>query len=441
MSSSTSDILKKEQLKYIDKSYKVGIDSAPAEVVDILNDYTWINDSRVVGGSSVTISVSDKKEKIGKKNNIPFCYVIERRSAANAGIANIFNMINFLTETAKKSVESIASMIDGASKTFNENSDTNNQTKPAATNETSAPSKTAPEIPPNNQQASATEKPSEQPAESTPEPAQENSEGLKGFMSEIKKFLSEKTKGLQELLDKNNLNTTLLHPYRYLYITKETGKKYVFPLLTPSASIGDLKGEWGNGAKLPGIAQMGVDIMMEGIDIVSIGANLLNNVQNFLSGKGDDVGHIREMAKSYVYPQDGDSVQVNFTLYNTTRLNAWKQNYKFLYLFTLRNLPMRIDVGSFVPPVLYDVIVPGAKHLPVCCVSGINVVPHGMIRTLNCENFFDSGVLTVNVPEAWEVTITFKCLIGHSANLMLSGIYNSIKTETSSADKVPTTTA
>ena len=311
MSSSTSDILKQEQLKYIDKSYKVGKDSAPAEVVDILNDYTWINDSRVVGGSSVTLSVSDKKEKIGKKNNIPFCYVIERRSAANAGIANIFNMINFLKETAVKSVKSITSMIDGASKVFNENSDTNNQTKPVQTNET--PSN-------NNQQTSTAEKPLEKKAESTPEPAQENTEGLKGFMSEIKKFLSEKTKGLQELLDKNNLNTTLLHPYRYLYITKETGKKYVFPLLTPSASIGDLKGEWGNGAKLPGIAQMGVDIMMEGIDIVSIGANLLNNVQNFLSGKGDDVGHIREMAKSYVYPQDGDSVQVNFTLYNSINL-------------------------------------------------------------------------------------------------------------------------
>ena len=107
-----------------------------------------------------------------------------------------------------------------------------------------------------------------------------------------------------------------------------------------------------------------------------------------------------------------------------------QENYRFLFLFVLRNLPLRIDTASFVPPVLYDIIVPGVKHLPVCSVEGINVVPKGMVRTLKCQNFVGEGELTVNVPEAWEITISFRCLIGNAANMVMSGMYAPITTTT-----------
>ena len=432
-----SDTLKAEQLKYLEKSYKVGADSAKSEVVDILNDYAWLTDRIVSSGSENTLHNESSDATIRIKSNTPFCYVVERRSAANAGIANIFNLISHISQTFGKGIDSLGlgSLLrkesEAEQKAAEERAGTNNPPAApqgegnAAAGNTGAAQGQQGATPNENGAAAAN------PAgESTPEKKQENNSGtsLSSFAGELKKMFEGVTEGMKSLLNNNNLNSSVLLPYQYLYITKATGKKYVFPLANNFASFSPLKNQWGNGAKLPGFLQQGVDLVYSVADTVSGGANLINNAKNFLNGKGDDVGNIREMAKSYIYPQNGDGITVNFTLYNTTKVNAWQENYRFLFLFVLRNMPLRIDVASFVPPVLYDIIVPGVKHLPVCSVEGINVVPKGMIRTLKCPNFVGSGELTVNVPEAWEVTISFRCLIGHSANLVMSGMYAPITT-------------
>lgn len=57
-----------------------------------------------------------------------------------------------------------------------------------------------------------------------------------------------------------------------------------------------------------------------------------------------------------------------------------------------------------------------------------------MIRTLECDNFLrDSGKITANIPEAWDIKITFQCLIGQSANMMLDGIIGGLNVETGSS--------
>jgi hypothetical protein len=54
-----------------------------------------------------------------------------------------------------------------------------------------------------------------------------------------------------------------------------------------------------------------------------------------------------------------------------------------------------------------------------------------MTRTLTCPNFISGdGDLMVNVPEAWEVNITFKSLINSSANIMLAGIFGALNVST-----------
>ena len=110
----TTNILKEEQLKYLDKSYKVGKDTQKNETVNILNDYAWTLDSSIASANSVALNPGEKNNSsysIEKKNNIPFCYVVERRSAANAGIANIFNLINHIKQTAGHALGTIESLI------------------------------------------------------------------------------------------------------------------------------------------------------------------------------------------------------------------------------------------------------------------------------------------------------------------------------------------
>ena len=234
------------------------------------------------------------------------------------------------------------------------------------------------------------------------------------------------------MIEGNNLNSEIFSPYRFLYITNDsTKKKYVFPLLNGNSSFGNIKNSWGNAKGLPELLQQGLNYLNEGALMVTGGFNFAQNLMGFLSGDGNDIGNVNETAKTFTYPTSGESINIDFVLYNTTKKDAWKHNYQFLYLFTLRNLPFRIDTSSFLPPLLYDIIVPGVKRLPICYVDSIKVVPKGMTRTLACDNFITGiGKIYVNVPEAWEVGITFSSLIASSANMMLGEMIGGLNIST-----------
>lgn len=349
--------------------------------IDILNSYPWIADE-AIGGVSVTGDVnwssdSERFNVSNKKNNVPFCYAVERVSAVNASIANVANMIHALGDQADK----LAGATRNATNAMNINTGDDTIAGKAI---------------------AAMEK------------------GI-GAVKDTLNTLKEKF-DFNKLLAENNLSSNIFSPYKYLYITKPSGKKFVFPLANNDSSFGTIKNKWGAVKKLPGFLEQTLGAGIQYLKQGAVMLNFMDNITKGAQGESSELDNvIDEVPKSYSYPQDGDMVNVNFTLYNTTKLNAWKTNYRFLLLFVLRNLPMRVDAFSFTPPVLYDVIIPGVKRLPVCAVETFKVLPKGMIRSLTCDNFIKgSGTLTVNVPEAWEVNIVFKSLIGASANMVLS---------------------
>lgn len=382
-----TELLKAEQLKYINKSFKVGKNTQSNEIVNILDDYAWTLDTPVSAGSTTSLFNGAKGSNAyatNIKRNTPFCYAVERRSAVNAGIANVINLILTGAEAASTVASAIQKLVDKGG---------------------------------------------------------DIAAKFDGFIKDLTNGAAD----MSALIRKNNLGDSFLFPYKFLYITEETGKKFVFPMLAQSSSFGNVTNTWGgkdSSGGLTGGGQEWAKELNEAMNTISNGitsanylATLTSNISSFLSNTADDVGIIREMAKTYDYPQKGDDITVNFTLYNTTRLNAWKENYKFLFLFILRNLPLRVNVSSFVPPVLYDIIIPGVKHLPVCHVASINANAEGTLRTLSIENFMGGGNMLVNVPEAWTVSIKFTSLISSSANLVLSGINSALDISTSSSSE------
>lgn len=385
-SNGLSDALKAEQKRVLGISFTSGGDGG---TIDIVSKYPWIADETVSSGSSDT---SSDGTSFQKRNNVPFCYAIERVSAVNASIANIANMVNTLGDQLSKGADTAKS--------------------------------------------TSTTLFGEKVGNAVGEVGSTVVNGVKDIFDQLKSKFK-----FDELLKGNNMNSQMFGPYQYLYITKATGKKFVFPLATNDSSFSTVKNKWGAMKKLPGFLGDLVGTGIEKLKTFSASLNILNNLDSFVSGKGDsDMGNVDETPKTYTYPTDGDALNVAFTLYNTTRLNAWKDNYRFLLLFVLRNLPMRIDAFTFTPPVLYDIIQPGVKRLPVCCAENIKIVPKGMVRTLTCENFIKgSGTITVNVPEAWEVNITFKSLIGTSANMILSELTGSLNVSTSKTEAAPAT--
>lgn len=413
----------REKILKMNFKYSAGSSENANEVVDIIGNYAWVNDDiNTTGDKEETIeteetgitshitSSENKKNNVTsrsswtKKNRVPYCYIVERESAMNASFANILQLINTLTAT----VERGASMISEVGDLFLGKTITSDVDK-----ETGQPKSEAEKIAAKNSDSAS------ETAKKDLDIATKNFNGLNAkFKSIIQRV---KSNEFTSLLKNNNLNSNILSPYRFLYITKETGKKYVFPLATQSSSFGTLKNTWDGASTAPKFLNTIIELGKGISDTITGGVNFAENVLENLKGNASDLGYFSEIAKCFKYNTDGDRISCEFMLYNTTRLNAWKDNFKFLYLFYLRNLPIKIDPTTFLPPLLYDITIPGVKRLPVSIITNIESIPKGMIRTLTCDNFItNNGSMVANIPEAWQIRIDFQNLLGPAANMMLA---------------------
>jgi hypothetical protein len=136
-----------------------------------------------------------------------------------------------------------------------------------------------------------------------------------------------------------------------------------------------------------------------------------------------------EKAKFFQYPQQTDEYTIQFPLLNTVDSNDWVKNYRFILLFTLRNMVFRMDNASYYPPLFYDLVIPGVIRQPFCYVSSVQVQPLGMVRQMNPKgnilSFSEKNLSTsLTIPDAWVVTIKFKSLLASSANMVLSSMYD-----------------
>ena len=63
-----------------------------------------------------------------------------------------------------------------------------------------------------------------------------------------------------------------------------------------------------------------------------------------------------DFAKTFQYPKDGPSYNINFYLDNTRfdDISEWQKNYRLIYLLLYQNLPNRINRSAITPPVIYN---------------------------------------------------------------------------------------
>ena len=356
-----------------------------------------------------------------KSVNVPFCYVTEWRQSVSSNIMNIINSISagataigqFTSDFAQLDLTSVSSTISKLKTAlFSKTQQGYDSTQNVENDE------------------------------------QQDGKNIKNFIQGVQEgigILGEQVDGFADTLlqakDFSNpaLNTKWLKPYSFLYALKQTGKKYCFPMITnpPVNNVLNVFGEVQDGSGvlnnsiLNGIVTMGsgiAGVVRDLRDVVSFfGGNM---------GQGGYIGSAVEKAKYFNFPNNTQEYRVTFPLLNTVKANDWKKNYRFILLFTLRNMIYRKDNSSYYPPLFYDLIIPGVIRQPFCYVSKVQIRPVGNVRTLG----YDQGLLrslwtgdsnhSVNVPEAWIVTINFTSLLTTSANMVLSGLYDlNISTE------------
>lgn len=414
------------------ESYKVGAkqrandgvtDQSSDELCSILDQYSWTTD---------TFILSKNAEGIRTQAPVPHCYLVQFQQLHSSNITNFINMMaaigNAVTDTdtvnafnnAAEKVGQLYSALQAAVNTY----------------DTSIPDVEKPKTSPQPQQGKQGDnKQEEKPDTSSVNLYKASGKNLvanllKGFGT-LWTSVANQGKGIQN----NIMNSTYLAPYRLMYSLNPTKQKYVFPMISqpPINKVINTYGE-----KQQGNSILSSQNMYNWVSKLADGTvNLVRDMKDLsylVSGHGStsySLSHVQK-AKFFQYPQQTQEYTITFPLLNTVKSNDgvpnWKKNYKFIFLFTLKNMVFRRDNGSFFPPLFYDLIIPGVIRQPFCYVKEVNVKPLGVVRMMSFDDLatFAGGGKTyqVAVPQAWIVTIKLKSLLATTSNMVLSSLHD-----------------
>jgi hypothetical protein len=213
----------------------------------------------------------------------------------------------------------------------------------------------------------------------------------------------EKIKGLdksaQAWLDKD-----LINKYAYLYIRKETGKKYIFPhfddeyikIQNSFSDTYNTKDEGVIGKTLKGIQDFS-DKISSAVSVAEPGMYI-------------------QRPKFYQFKEEGFSVSIEFYLYNTLSENAYLKNIELITKLVIQNTPHRHNRILVDPPCIYELTVPGRGFFPYSYISSLQVNHVGTRRSLSSSI---GNSKTITVPDAFKITIELKSLTSDVNNFFI----------------------
>ena len=108
------------------------------------------------------------------------------------------------------------------------------------------------------------------------------------------------------------------------------------------------------------------------------------------------------------------TITISFPLFNTVEEGDWVKNRELIYLLMEQNLYNKRDYTTGLPPVFYDVYIPGQYYCFASCITQINVENLGNTRLLYNEFI---------VPDAYQVTLTLSEMTMPSKN-QFAAIFN-----------------
>lgn len=192
-------------------------------------------------------------------------------------------------------------------------------------------------------------------------------------------------------------SSSMLGVYQELFPKSDsTGFVYTFPYFNKKAI--ELSTTWKDMADA-GAAVGGLGEMVKAIGNVADAANKLTALASAPS-----VG-VQDRPKIYETHSDR-SINISFTLFNTQDPNDYKKNKDFIKLFTFQNLFNKRDYITGVPPVFYDVFIPGQYFSYASYVSNLSIENLGNMRVINGEI----------IPDAYQIEITLAEMMKPSKN-------------------------
>lgn len=232
--------------------------------------------------------------------------------------------------------------------------------------------------------------------------------------------------------DMTGVKGAALAPYRGLYPAKPTGNTYIMPYLNVE-NMSEIAGTWraaddtkigNNLSKVAGGAAASLgDLKDAGTKMVGLAEGMYKGLQTIsqLDMALQNPGAAQEKIKAFTPNDTGESINLTFYLYNTTKdISFLRKNWEFLFQFTYQNLPNRKSVNLLDPPCVYEVEVPGYKRFPVAAIESFKVTNEGTTRLvdINTGNLVNQGGKDVKIiPEAYKVTLKITSLLSNTRNL------------------------
>jgi len=223
-----------------------------------------------------------------------------------------------------------------------------------------------------------------------------------------------------ELLNYLNIDTPDMarakseDPYDGLYSPEETKFKYTFPYYTSLLKSKDSSFSEGYSGDGKGILPTFLETTIKGYSQKrdpGLGARALV-----------EPGIYIEKTQFYQFGKDGESISFSFPLLNTISQEQINENYQFLFLLIYQNTMYRKDRSAFIPPCIYEVLVPGTRYMKWAYISSLSVDFIGTRRMIEVDSGI--GVFKTIVPEAYNVNITVTGLHEEAGNFLIRSAAN-----------------
>lgn len=210
-------------------------------------------------------------------------------------------------------------------------------------------------------------------------------------------------------------NTDKLSPYKDLFPRTPSGNVYRFPYFS-DINFQVNTPQW------------------KSLDTLEQGSKFLQSAAGILGGEkaAEAVGGVLEGAANVVggglaavYPKVGimdrpklwDShefrtIEIKFPLFNTVGPDDWKNNRTLCWLLVNQNLFTKRDLITGIPPVYYEVFIPGQHYSFAACVTNLTIYNRGNMRRME-----DINGQNAIVPDVYEVNMTLTDMVMPSRNL------------------------
>lgn len=235
------------------------------------------------------------------------------------------------------------------------------------------------------------------------------------FISNIGVIRS-KTKYVYDGLYDHNFPTNFI--YRLPYFTKESFTiNNTWQQVDILDKIIDLQEKAGGVTTgIVSSALKGIGSSFKDLDIISKLPRLLKNIEIFnLKSQNPTVGLMDP--PSVWQSTTPRTYTFEFPLYNTTgNTNDIIKNWEMCYMLTYQNLVNKKNFYTGIPPVFYEVTIPGVHYCKASYINNITISNIGNIRKLRLT--LDGNITDANIPDAYLISITLTDLLMPSKNLL-----------------------